>query len=160
MCTWDELLFCTRVRKNCLFLLLNHTKQLPPVQLQGGWKLPWKMLGLTPPFLGLTLLEALQSQQHLELVLRPVIYSKQQTGTLSLYSSSYSLGSAINNTVDVWDWAFWYIILRMAKTTSVVVSYSGLYEGDVEHINCPHPPPIIKEELIKGQRKWHMWWLI
>ena len=29
----------------------------------------------------------------------------------------------------------------MAKTTSVVASYSGLYEeGDVEHINCPHPP--------------------
>ena len=28
----------------------------------------------------------------------------------------------------------------MAKTTSVVASYSGLYQGDVEHINCPHPP--------------------
>ena len=29
----------------------------------------------------------------------------------------------------------------MAKTTSVVASYSGLYEeGEVDHINCPHPP--------------------
>ena len=31
-------------------------------------------------------------------------------------------------------------ILRIAKTTTVVASYSGLYEeGDVEHINCVWP---------------------
>ena len=32
------------------------------------------------------------------------------------------------------------IIVRMAKTTSVVASYSGLYEeGKVDHINCVWP---------------------
>ena len=32
------------------------------------------------------------------------------------------------------------IIVRMAKTTSVVASYSGLYEeGEVDHINCVWP---------------------
>ena len=52
-----------------------------------------------------------------------------------------SLEEVTNNTVDVWDWAFWNIIVRMAKTTSVVASYSRLYEeGEVDHINCPHPP--------------------
>ena len=47
--------------------------------------------------------------------------------------------------------AFCTIIVRMAKTTSVVANYSGLYEeGEVDHINCPHPPSLEQEELIKG----------
>ena len=45
----------------------------------------------------------------------------------------------------------------MAKITTVVASYSRLYEeGDVEHINDPHPPSQIEniiEELIKRPRK-------
>ena len=49
--------------------------------------------------------------------------------------------SATNNTTDVWDYAFWYICnTQNGKDHRVVASYSGLYDGDVEHINCPHSP--------------------
>ena len=52
-----------------------------------------------------------------------------------------SLESATNSTADVLESFLKYNIQNGCKTTFVVVSYSQLYEeGNVEHINCPHPP--------------------
>ena len=38
----------------------------------------------------------------------------------------------------------------MAQTMIVVASYTGLYEGEVEHINCPHPPTMHGVEKVDG----------
>ena len=64
--------------------------------------------------------------------------------------------SATNNTVDVWDWAFWYIILRMAKTTQWLQAILDYMKKVMLSTSTVHThPPIVVEELIKGQRKWH-----
>ena len=50
----------------------------------------------------------------------------------------------LNNTIDMWDWAFWNIIVKWLRSRSIAC-YLGLYEeGEVEYINGPSHPTLTK----------------
>ena len=73
---------------NCSFHSLNCIKRSPLVQSPDGYVRHQRMQELIHPCLELILSKEHLPQQHLELALLPVIFSKQQIGTRSQYSNA------------------------------------------------------------------------